>query len=93
MIAPFFSTLPQSFDSKLQQTNTKTDENGMHFPLYFSIILSCERMIRHLTLTAFASVAIKERYSIISLFIGLTWVASNDFNSYLLYFNNYVPTT
>jgi len=28
-----FSRLPQSLDSKLQQTNTKTDENEMPFPL------------------------------------------------------------
>jgi len=50
--------VPQSFDSKLQQANTKTDENEMPFPLYFPNILSCETVIRYLTLTAFASVAI-----------------------------------
>jgi len=33
-----FSMLPQSFDSKLQQTNTKTDENEMPFPLYYTIL-------------------------------------------------------
>jgi len=53
-----FSKLPQSFDSKLQQTNIKTDENEMPFPLYFPIILSCEAIKHHLTLTAFASDAI-----------------------------------
>jgi len=30
-----FSRLPQTFDSKLQQTNTKTVENNMPFQLYF----------------------------------------------------------
>jgi len=59
-----FSRLPQSFDSKLQQKNKKTqktDENEMPFPPY--ILLSYETMIRHLTLTAFPSMA--KKYSIV----------------------------
>jgi len=50
----YFSRLPKNFDSKLQQTNTKTDESEMRCPLYFPMILSC---VHHLTLTAVASVA------------------------------------
>jgi len=65
------STIVPNFNMKLfltslvgfpeQQTNKqtnakKTEENEMPFPLY--ILLSYETMIRHLMLTAFASVAI-----------------------------------
>jgi len=40
--------LPQSFGSKLQQTNTKTDENEMPFlPTILILILSCETIIRN----------------------------------------------
>jgi len=51
---------PGSFDSKLQQTKTNTQKNEgtpNAFPTIY-ILLSYETMIRHLTLTAFASAAI-----------------------------------
>jgi len=63
-IARIFAINPiykwSKFQHDWEQTNTKTDKNEMSLPLYFPIILSCGTMIRHLTLTVFASVAKNE---------------------------------
>jgi len=68
MIALFLTFLgyPKVFDSKLQQTNTKTDENKMPFPIYFPTLLSCETMIHHLRFRG------KKKYKLYYIYI-LLW--------------------
>jgi len=77
MIALFLTSLgwPKVLTQNCnKQTNTKTNETEMPFPLYFPIILSCETIICHLKLTAFASVVKSVLFFFYRILLDVTYL-------------------